>query len=213
MNERLNKSYEDYLEEKKTPEAIKNWENWSKSFQLRKYVKDLDDITAEERKIIDTQTSVIETDDYYNTLIISDGLRHKKIEAREQSNTTDITMVDEISFADVEEVPYYPECKDLTRNEEKKDCFSGVINKFVAKNFDINIGKKIGLSGKQRISTIFTITTTGEIANIKVRAPHPMLEREAYRVIKALPKANPGKIDGKPVNVTFFLPINFNSAE
>ncbi|WAC01326.1 energy transducer TonB [Lacinutrix neustonica] len=71
-------------------------------------------------------------------------------------------------------------------------------------------GKKTGLVGEQRISAFFTITKTGEIANIKVRAPHPLLEREAYRIVRALPKANPGTKDGKPVNVTFFLPINFN---
>ncbi|WP_044402063.1 M56 family metallopeptidase [Lacinutrix sp. Hel_I_90] len=208
-----NESYQDYLEAKKKPEAIKNWENWSKSFQLRKHVADLDNITAEEQKIIDSLTSLLHTDEYYNTLIISDGFRHNKTEVKQENETSALNFDDAISFAVVENVPAYLECEGLSSNEEKKDCFSKSVNKFVATNFDSTSGKKTGLVGEQRISAFFTITATGEIANIKVRAPHPSLEREAYRVIRALPKPNPGTKDGKPVNVTFFLPINFNIEE
>ena len=51
------------------------------------------------------------------------------------------------------------------------------------------------------------------IVNIKVRAPHLELEKEAERVINMLPKVLPGKQADKAVNVTFFLPILFNIKE
>ena len=42
------------------------------------------------------------------------------------------------------------------------------------------------------------------------RAPHARLEKEAKRVVGLLPKMIPGKQRGRPVNVTYMLPISFN---
>ena len=36
------------------------------------------------------------------------------------------------------------------------------------------------------------------------------LEAEAKRVVNLLPKMTPGEQKGKPVNVTYMLPISFN---
>jgi protein TonB len=58
----------------------------------------------------------------------------------------------------------------------------------------------------------FVVNTQGEIRDIevvsKVRYGHG-LEEEAIRVLKKMPRWTPGKINGKPVNVYFSLPINF----
>jgi hypothetical protein len=56
---------------------------------------------------------------------------------------------------------------------------------------------------------IFKIQKDGSISEIKSRAPHPELEKEAIRVIKALPKMQPGMQRGKPVVVPYSLPILF----
>jgi protein TonB len=42
-----------------------------------------------------------------------------------------------------------------------------------------------------------------------VKAPHARLEKEALRVIEALPKMTPGKQHLKPVKVKYTLPIIF----
>lgn len=118
---------------------------------------------------------------------------------------------EEVSFAIIEHVPLYEGCNENDTNEEKKKCLSNKINKYVATNFNTNISKSLGLAdGKQRIQCFFTIDKDGSIINIKTRAAHPALEAEATRVINSIPKLKaPGFQRGKPVKVTFFLPITF----
>ena len=117
---------------------------------------------------------------------------------------------EEVSFSVVDQVPIYPGCDG---SKDEKTCMSNSINKFVAKNFNTEIGKTLGLIGKQKILCFFTINKEGDVENIKTRAPHSELEEETRRVINMIPKLKAGEQDGKPVNVTLFLPIIFDVAE
>jgi len=54
-----------------------------------------------------------------------------------------------------------------------------------------------------------TIDTTGNITNIKIRGPHPALEKEAMRILKSLPQMTPGKQRGRNIAVSITLPIAF----
>lgn len=112
-----------------------------------------------------------------------------------------------VSFSEIDQVPIYPGCGG---SEDEEACMSRHINKLVAQNFNLNLGKTLGLSGIQKISALFTINTKGAIVNIKTRAPHPELEKEVRRIINMIPKLKAGEHEGHPVNVTFFLPIKFN---
>ena len=50
----------------------------------------------------------------------------------------------------------------------------------------------------------------GEITDIEVVSPvHPLLDAEAVRVIKAMPKWIPGHIGEKPVRVRYKMPFRF----
>jgi protein TonB len=56
----------------------------------------------------------------------------------------------------------------------------------------------------------FVVEKDGSLSNIKVvKSVHPLLDREALRVIGEMPKWKPGKQDGKEVRVQFNLPVNF----
>lgn len=217
VNKRLieirEETYGDYLLRKKTQKAIDNWENSGYNGVLKKLVGDLDYITAAEQKIIDSKIKQIKSDNWFHTLVISDGLRHKKLEFKEEQKIIEISSnrknKKEVSFAIIDESPKYPGCESLTSNNELKKCFSNNITKFVARNFDTSVGKANGLKGAQKINVFFTINKEGKIENLKMRTPHLVLEKETRRVINLLPKFIPGKQDGKTVNVTFFLPITF----
>ena len=115
----------------------------------------------------------------------------------------------EVPFAVIDEVPIYPGCESLTTNNERKQCMSDEIAKFVNKNFNTSIADSLGLIGRQRINVIFKIGNDGSISEIKSRAPHPALEEEAIRIIKELPKMIPGKQKGRAVTVPYSLPIVF----
>ena len=70
------------------------------------------------------------------------------------------------------------------------------------------IARENGVQG--RLILRFVVNQNGEISDVNViRGGDPSLEKEAMRVIKAMPKWVPGKINGKAVNSYFILPINF----
>ena len=83
------------------------------------------------------------------------------------------------------------------------------IAQFIGKKFNTDLAGELGLSGVQKIYVLFKIDKNGEVTDIRARAPHPRLEKEAERVVNLLPKMIPGKQRGKPVRVPYSLPISF----
>lgn len=110
----------------------------------------------------------------------------------------------------VERAPLFPGCEALTNNKDRIDCMSGEIGKIINRRFDRDIASDIGLQGQQRIYVTFTINKSGEVADINVRAPHPRLEREAFKVINLIPKMLPGMQSNRNVDVLFSIPIIFD---
>jgi len=109
----------------------------------------------------------------------------------------------------VEEVPIFPGCENVDGNNERIKCMSGKLAKIVQRKFDTDKAVDLGLNGKQRISVQFTIDKMGNVTDIKARAPHISLEKEAKRVMTKVPKMQPGKHGEKPVDVIYSLPIIF----
>ena len=67
---------------------------------------------------------------------------------------------------------------------------------------------KAGISG--RVFTRFIINEDGSLCDIVViRGVNSSLDAEAIRVVKAMPKWTPGKVDGKAVKVRYALPLVF----
>lgn len=61
-----------------------------------------------------------------------------------------------------------------------------------------------------RVVIRFIVTTTGKLDDIKVlKGLHPVYDKEAIRVVEAMPSFSIGKVDGKSVPVYFTLPIIF----
>ena len=57
----------------------------------------------------------------------------------------------------------------------------------------------------------FVIDKKGKISEAHVhQGVHPVLDEEAVRVILKSPKWKPGKKDGKPVKVSYTMPVMFN---
>jgi len=56
----------------------------------------------------------------------------------------------------------------------------------------------------------FVVEKDGSISNVKViKSVHPLLDAEAVRAIKQLPKWKPGMQNGKPVRTYFSIPVRF----
>ena len=116
-----------------------------------------------------------------------------------------------VPFEFIEDVPIFPGCEDMESNAERKKCMSEKITQFVNSRFNKNLGDEVGVTGINRINVAFKIDKEGNIIDVESRAPHPRLEQEAIRVINALPKMEPGKQRGKPVAVSYYLPIIFQA--
>ncbi|RZS98858.1 energy transducer TonB [Aquimarina brevivitae] len=114
-----------------------------------------------------------------------------------------------IPFIGVESVPIFPGCEGLSTNEEKASCFSQKIKRLVSKKFDTSLAGDLGLSGLQRIYVQFEVYKDGTIRNIKARSTHPLLEKEAIRVVQKFPAMTPGKQRDRNVTVKYQLPIIF----
>jgi protein TonB len=117
--------------------------------------------------------------------------------------------IGDVPFAVIESVPIFPGCEGLNTNDERKNCMSQKISKFVNKNFDTGLAADLGLSGINKVFVMFKIDKKGNIVNVAARAPHPRLQSEGERVIKKLPKMKPGQQRGQNVGVLYSLPITF----
>ena len=70
------------------------------------------------------------------------------------------------------------------------------------------IAAENGVQG--RVIVQFVVSKTGSISDVKVvRGVDPSLDREAVRVVSAMPKWTPGRQNGTTVNVRYTLPVTF----
>jgi len=118
-----------------------------------------------------------------------------------------------IPFAVIEQIPLFENCKKLNK-EEQVNCFHEEMKKHVEKHLKYPKEAKKN-KAENRVITMFEIDKSGKVTNIKVRSKskneyQSLFETEAKRIIEALPKFSPGLQRGKPVVVTYSIPINFS---
>ncbi|RCW92359.1 energy transducer TonB [Winogradskyella arenosi] len=112
----------------------------------------------------------------------------------------------EVPFAVIEKVPQFPGCTGT--NEALKACFQSKMQAHILKNFRYpEIASELNMQG--RVFVTYLIDEQGEVTKIKSRGPDPILEEEAERIIKLLPKMIPGKQRNVPVRVPYSIPITF----
>lgn len=85
--------------------------------------------------------------------------------------------------------------------------------KFLKNNFRYPIeAKKEKVEG--RVVVDFVIAKDGSVLKAEVtKSVHPALDKEALRLIWAMPSWNPGYQDGKPVAVKYHIPFTFRLSE
>lgn len=117
----------------------------------------------------------------------------------------------QVAFAVIEQVPIFPGCEGLTKPETKA-CFERKVQEHVIKNFNYpQTALDMGIQG--RVSVVFIIDNNGITTNVRSRGPDRILETEAERIIGSLPQMKPGKQRGKPVKVSYAVPIFFKLAD
>ena len=114
------------------------------------------------------------------------------------------------NFAVVEQQPIFPGCSEAASKDENYICFQRGIGSHIKQNFEYPaIAKEMGIS--EKIFVEFIIDKSGKVTSSRVvRGEDKHLRQEALRLVNAIPRMTPAKQRGKPVSVTFTLPINFS---
>ena len=74
------------------------------------------------------------------------------------------------------------------------------------------VARENGIEG--RVILKFIVEKDGSLSDsIVIHSVHPMVDREALRLVGQMPKWNPGKRAGIPVRVRYCLPIKFKLGE
>lgn len=106
-----------------------------------------------------------------------------------------------------------PDANGVYSNSDVLPQFPGGVQALLAYiNSTVKYPKEAMAEGKQGRSIVsFVIMKDGTIDNVAIAksAGSDILDQEAIRVVKSMPKWEPGTIKGKPVNVKFNVPIQF----
>ena len=158
-------------------------------------------------------SEVIEdTDVVEETIIESTEISQETEIASVNLDASDIDVDEEeedisVPFAVIEETPIFPGCEGLSLADQRA-CFNQKMMEHVQKNFMYpKTAEELGIEG--RVFVQFVIGRDGKIAKIKSRGPDPSLEKEAERIIAALPQMIPGRQRNRNVSVPYSIPINF----
>lgn len=142
-------------------------------------------------------------------------------DAQEVEESTDILTEDNIPTAPVnvnmhvvpvqvvEEEPVEQEIFEVVENMPEFPGGNAALMQYLAKNINYpTIAQENGTQG--RVIIQFVVNQDGSIVDAKVaRSVDPYLDKEALRVINAMPKWKPGMQRGKPVRVKFTVPVMF----
>ncbi|RTL13530.1 MAG: energy transducer TonB [Flavobacteriaceae bacterium] len=153
-----------------------------------------------------------------NTLLLCFTLFFINTFSQNENTNTDVVILTkndslsgektgDIPFAIIEEAPIFSGCEDIERNK-RMDCFQKKMGEHINATFRYPPkARKKNIEG--RVLVLFIINKDGEINKIETRGGDPILQTEALRIVRLLPKMKPGMQKGKPVNVKYALPIIF----
>ncbi len=106
-------------------------------------------------------------------------------------------------------MPTFPGCAHIADKAERRTCVDQKLLEFVYSNIKYPVlARENGVQGLVVVN--FVVEKDGSITDIQiVRDIGAGCGQEAVRIVKMMPKWNPGKQRGRPVRVRFTLPIRF----
>ena len=119
------------------------------------------------------------------------------------------TETEEEIFVVVEDIPLFSGCDDIKAKDKKRICAEEKMLDFVYENLIYpEAAQKESIEGAVVVQ--FVVTKDGNISNaVIIRDIGGGCGAEALRIVESMPKWDPGKQRGVPVNVRFTLPIRF----
>ncbi len=149
------------------------------------------------------EETIIESTEISQETVIEEVIQVDDVEVEEIEE--DIS----VPFAVIENVPIFPGCEKMQDNDAKKACFQKMIQQHIQKEFKYPAtALELGIQG--RVYVQFEINAKGFVGGIRTRGPDKTLEKEASRIMAALPQmSSPGMQRGRAVRVPYSIPVNF----
>lgn len=174
---------------------------------IEKINESLLDKTNEEAKLSATEEEQLELQEPVSTTDDTEAALNESSQSEndtqtessvtdENENTSESSVVDNKVYSVVEQMPNFP------GGEE-------ALMKFI--NEHIKYPQSALKQGTQgTIMLRFVVTGTGDIGEVQIlKGLDPDCDNEAKRVVKSLPKFNPGMQQGRPVSVWYTTPVRF----
>ena len=157
-------------------------------------------VAVESRKNVQS-TEAIERKD--NKMEVQADNRNSEMSAQKVEETTEV--------ANEESVEKGPKKspKKVYEHIENMPTFNGNLNQWLLQNMKYPV-EAMNKKEQGKVIVQFIVSENGEVSEPKIiRSVSPALDKEACRIVLAMPKWNPGKLKGKPVAVRYMLPITF----
>ena len=117
-------------------------------------------------------------------------------DSAEQQNQQEISSADNNVYDVVDQMPMFPGG-------------SSGLNAYLAQNIKYPlVAEENGIQGRVLVSCV--IDHDGSVTEVQViKGVDPSLDKEAVRVVKAMPKWTPGTLNGNKVRVRYTVPVVF----
>lgn len=157
-------------------------------------------VAVESRKNVQS-TEAIERKD--NKMEVQVDNRNSEMSAQKVEETTEVAN-EESAEKGPKKSP-----KKVYEHIEDMPTFNGNLNQWLLLNMKYPV-EAINKKEQGKVIVQFIVSENGEVSEPKIiRSVSPALDKEACRIVLAMPKWNPGKLKGKPVAVRYMLPISF----
>ena len=157
-------------------------------------------VAVESRKNVQS-TEAIERKD--NKMEVQADNRNSKMSAQKVEETTEVAN-EESAEKGPKKSP-----KKVYEHIENMPTFNGNLNQWLLLNMKYPV-EAMNKKEQGKVIVQFIVSENGEVSEPKIiRSVSPALDKEACRIVLAMPKWNPGKLKGKPVAVRYMLPITF----
>lgn len=115
---------------------------------------------------------------------------------------------EDVPYMIVEKMPAFGECVDLV-GDERLQCTQLEIIRYVSSNTKYPpVARDAGIQGT--VFVYFVVGKDGYVRSVKVlREVDKRLDQEAIRVVKSLPRFEPGLQRGEPISVQYTIPVKF----
>lgn len=160
--------------------------------------KSIPKFNPNEFTVIDNNATLPNLTTEWNTTTIDEGLEV----------IVDPDPVEVFTFTQVESMPVFAGCEEALTNDERYACMNSQLMAYVSSNFEVT-DRMIQFSRGEKLFVEFIIEKNGLVRNATiVRGEDELIAEEALRVVKSLPRFTPAKMNGKPVRMSYLLPIN-----